>query len=696
MSEPLNTDKDFLHQLNAIVERNISDEQFGVSELANDMNMSRSNLLRKVKKETSLSVSQLISQVRLTKAMALLKTTGLNVSEVSHKVGFGSTSYFIKCFREYYGYPPGEVGKRDLETVESPNPAKISEGSTLSPARRKGIMQFAVALLVPIAVGVFYFALYAPTSSSLDKSIAVLPFINDSNDSTNVYLINGLMESTLNNLSQIKELKVISRTSAEKYRNTTKSIPEMSKELNANYFVEGSGQKLGDNIVLNIQLIEGPTDKHLWAKQYRKEARDIFELQREIAKDIAKEIQVIITPEEEERIEKKSTESVVAYDYFLKGKELFYLSTGESLLESIPYFKKAIQEDNKFALAYANAAMVYYYLDLFQSVKKYGMEINSCAENAMKYDPTLSESLIAKALSYAQSNEYVTAVGYLEKSLEENSNPGLAIHFLSEFYNWHVPNTAKYLEYALMGVKLDIASHDSATTSFKYLHLSNALMQAGFVDEAVMYIDKSLSYDSGNTIAAYAGIWFRYAKNKEKNQAIEQLVKEYKKDTTRIDVTYELARLYYLFRDYDNAYKYFQVGIDLAESRHLNIFGNEYLKAAIVFEKKGMKEKSAELLKSYKAFADNDKSIYRNINLAVYYSYLGDVPKTIEHLKLFSEQENYAYWVLWHGMDTAFDPVQDNPDFQKTMRSIETKFWDTHKKIKRTLMDKRLIESSGK
>ena len=86
-------------------------KQFGVSELADEMNMSRSNLLRKVKKQTKLSVSQLISQVRLKRAMELLRKSSLNVSEVSHQVGFSSTSYFIKCFREHYGYPPGEVGK---------------------------------------------------------------------------------------------------------------------------------------------------------------------------------------------------------------------------------------------------------------------------------------------------------------------------------------------------------------------------------------------------------------------------------------------------------------------------------------------------------------------------------------------------------------------------------------------------------
>src|SRR6188768_3190266 len=119
---------DFLADLTSVIEKNIANEQFGVSELADEMNMSRSNLLRKVKKETNLSVSQLISQVRLKRGMELLRKSSLNVSEVSHQVGFSSTSYLIKCFREYYGYPPGEVGKREAErnTVAEAKPIETT------------------------------------------------------------------------------------------------------------------------------------------------------------------------------------------------------------------------------------------------------------------------------------------------------------------------------------------------------------------------------------------------------------------------------------------------------------------------------------------------------------------------------------------------------------------------------------------
>ena len=110
---------DFLKKITEIIEENLSDERFGVSELAREAGMSRSNLLRKVKSLTNLSVSLFIRQVRLKRAMEMLGDHSLNVSEVSYRVGFGSTSYFIKCFREHFGYPPGEVGKHKSHTESS-------------------------------------------------------------------------------------------------------------------------------------------------------------------------------------------------------------------------------------------------------------------------------------------------------------------------------------------------------------------------------------------------------------------------------------------------------------------------------------------------------------------------------------------------------------------------------------------------
>lgn len=690
------TESEFLRQLIAIVEKNIANEQFGVSELAAEMNMSRSNLLRKVKKETKLSVSQLISQVRLKRAMELLRNSSLNVSEVSHQVGFNSTSYFIKCFREYYGYPPGEAGRRsDMDTSAEPVVADnipISDESA-GKAKSKFWTWLPVAAVGVLSAAVlFYFFIIQPSELRNEgKSIAVLPFKNDSNDSTNVYLINGLMEATLNNLQKIKGLKVTSRTSVEKYRNTSMSIPEMARELNVKYFVEGSGQKIGDKILLNIQLIEANTDKHLWANQYRREVKDIFELQEEIARNIAQEVQVYITPDEEKQIGKTPTSNPVAYDYFLKGRDLFYKSTTESLEASIHWFKKAIEQDNKFALAYANAAMVYYYLDVYYTNKKYSVELSTCADNAMSFDPALTESLIARALSFAHKGDYKQAIPHLEKAFEKDHNSGLVVHFLTEFYSIYVPNTAKYLEYALHGVRIDMASHDSVTTGFKYFHLANALIQSGFTEDAIRYIDKSLEYDPKSVFARYVRVWMIFARDKDLKQTKNLLITELSRDTNRLDVTQEVAKACYFLRDYKEAYRYYKSLIDARERFGLNIYKNENLNIAIVLSKLGMADESKEYVESFKDFADNDETIYKHLHLAAYHSWKGSVSDAIVHLKLFAKEDNFQYWLLLWELDPVFDNVRENPEFKKVMHDIETRFWDTHRKIRKGLDKKGLL-----
>lgn len=677
-------ENDFLSQLTAMVEKNISNEQFGVSELADAMNMSRSNLLRKVKKETNLAVNQLIRDTRLKKGMELLRKNSLNVSEVSHQVGFSSTSYFIKCFREFYGFPPGEVGKRAPDEL---NPVSVPP----SKRNRNIFIIGSIGLVIAITVGLLIY--YGPTSKTrtLERSIAVLPFKNESNDSTNIYLINGLMESTLTNLQKIEDLRVISRTSSEKYRSLRKSIPEMARELNVNYFVEGSGQKIGDHILLNIQLIEGPSDKHLWAKQYKREAKDIFALQQEVAKNIVEEIQAIITPEEEKKIEKIPTDNLVAYDYFLKGRELLFRSGKGDLEKAITFFNKAIELDNKFALAYAEAVICYYYLDAYRPEPEYTDQLSDYADKAWLYDSKSDECLVAKALFYMHKREYNQAIPYLEKALEYNPNSGLTIHFISELYNGLVPNTAKYLQYALLGARINVAT-DSASESFTYMHLSNALVQTGFIDEAMKYVDKSLAYDPNNQFAGWLKIGVLFAKTKNTDQTRQLLIKELNKDTiSRFYLMQEIGKSYYFKGDYKTAYRYYKRFIAMQQTLKVDIFRNESLKIGIVFDKLGMKEEAASYYKIYKEYAFNDKSIYKNLSLMAYYAWLGDQQKALDHMKLFSKEDDYQYWILFLADDPLFVHIRSLPEFKKVMTVIEKKFWDNHKKIRAMLEEKGLL-----
>ena len=688
MSTPQQSvDNEFLSKLNASIEEKIADGQFGVAELARQLGMSRSNLLRKVRAVTNLSVNQLIRQQRLRHAMDLLKETALNVTEVSYRTGFSSPSYFIKCFREHYGYSPGEVGKRDVEEVEA-----IVEGQTL---RNRGLLwATASGVIMLVLAAVIYFFLTPVPGNPVqpEKSIAVLPFKNDSNDSTNVYLINGLMESTLNNLQKIRDLKVISRTSSEKYRNTTKSIPEMAGELKVNYFVEGSGQKIGDKILLNIQLIEASTDRHLWSKQYRRETKDIFDLQQEVAKNIATEIEAIITPEEAERIEKVPTHDLVAYDYYLQGLDLLLKGGRPNQDSALVYFQKALSRDNEFALALANTAIAYYYLDIFQTEKKHTAAINSYADRALLADPKLPESLIAKALYFMHSKQFNQAVPYLEKALEYNPNSAYAIFALSDFYANYSPNTAKYLEYALKGIQLDAAAKDSVDFSYFYLHLSNALIQSGFVDEAVHYINKSLVYNPANPYANYVNAFIKYARHRDLGQTKADLLKEFARDTTRIDILQDIAKVSYYMGDYQEAYRYYKPLIDLKDKHGMNPYRHEASKIAIVLAKIGQEEKAAEYFADYRQFLETDQSMYQPLGLAAYHAWHGDNKEALRQLEIFSQRDYVMYWViLFFDKEPSVENLKHHPEFKRLVKDMNNRFWANHDELKGRLVGKGLL-----
>lgn len=688
MSESPTQREDFLSQATSIIVENATNEQFGVSELAEAMNMSRSNLLRKIKAATNLSASVFIRQVRLEIAMDLLKEGNQTISEISDRVGFGSVSYFIKCFRELYGFSPGELSKQ-----ESKSPPKEVQDNKEKPKKPL----FVKAIIGILALAVFAFLIYQffpqgnENQSDVEKSIAVLPFKNESLDSSNLYFVNGLMESTLNNLQKINELRVVSRSSVEKYRDSKLSIPEIAEELDVSYFVTGSGQKVGQQVLLNIQLIDVVGGRQIWAEQYKREFADIFDLQNEIASQIAGAIKVIVTPSELEQIEKRPTENLVAYDYYLQGLDPFLARTNESLQKAIVLFKKAIDEDPEFSLAYANVAISYYLLEMFKEEKQFTDDINYYADKALLYDSKSEEGLCAKAFYYIQKEDYTLAQPYLEKAMEYNPNSALAIQMLADFYFRLSPNTEKYIEYALKAVKLQLGASDSTTQSYTFLQLSNALVSAGFVDEALRYVNKSLAYDSTNYYSPHLRAFILYAKDRDLKRTQRLLIREWGKDKNRLDILQDIGKLYYLEENYDSAYFYLDQFVDAREMAGLNFFMGENAKIGMVYEKVGQTEKAKKMFESFDEFARNDNSIYKNLNLAISYILKGKIDEAMEEFKAFSNAENFQFWFLMLEEEPIFQPLKQHPDFDKTMQKIRDRFWERNARIKKSLETEGLI-----
>ena len=233
-------------------------------------------------------------------------------------------------------------------------------------------------------------------TTKLEKSVAVLPFINDSPDQENTYFINGVMEEILNNLQKIKALRVISRTSAEKYRDQKKSVSEIAEELGVNYIVEGSGQKYGNVLRLRAQLIMAEHESHLWGESFQQkitDAEDIFNIQIKIAESIANELKTVISPEEKRVIEKVPTKDLGAYEEFLKGRFYLYKFTTNDFEIAIKYFESAIAKDPQYAPAYSGIAFSWLALVQmgFKSPEEAGPVIQENLMKALEIDSENAE-----------------------------------------------------------------------------------------------------------------------------------------------------------------------------------------------------------------------------------------------------------------------------------------------------------------
>jgi TolB-like protein len=232
--------------------------------------------------------------------------------------------------------------------------------------------------------------------TKLEKSVAILPFKNDSKDEENTYFINGLMEEILNNLQKIKDLRVISRTSVEQYRNQTKPIPEIAKELGVNYIVEGSGQKYGNAFRLRTQLIMAEHESHLWGESFQQKitnVEDIFNIQIKIAESIADELKAVISPEEKKLIEKIPAADLEVYDKYLKARSYWNDFTRESLFRAIEYLNSAIEKNPDWAPLYAGLAEVWIWIQQsgWEQPSVAGPKIIENLNKAMELDPDLAE-----------------------------------------------------------------------------------------------------------------------------------------------------------------------------------------------------------------------------------------------------------------------------------------------------------------
>jgi TolB-like protein/Tfp pilus assembly protein PilF len=312
--------------------------------------------------------------------------------------------------------PEGVVRTEDLDPVEA-----------RSVQRRSGrLLDFIIigALLLVIAmliVGRLPF--YRQTGESISqKSIAVLPFENLSEDKTNAYFADGIQDEILTRLSKIADLKVISRTSTQHYKSAPENLPEIARQLGVACILEGRVQKSGDAVRVNVQLIKAANDSHLWADTFDRKLTDTFSVESEVAKTIADHLRAKLTGEEEQVIAAKPTDNPKAYDAYLRG--LAYILKAAysptNALGAQKYLREAVRLDPKFALGWAQLSYsdsLGYLSTLLQPTVALREEARHAAETALTLQPNLGEAVLAKGYYYyACVKDYDAAVRYFEQA----------------------------------------------------------------------------------------------------------------------------------------------------------------------------------------------------------------------------------------------------------------------------------------
>ncbi|MFZ3377415.1 MAG: adenylate/guanylate cyclase domain-containing protein, partial [Chthoniobacterales bacterium] len=288
--------------------------------------------------------------------------------------------------------------------VGNPQPPKKFQTLKKHSARMRWAATTAALLaLAAIVAGIAMFSRYRVRSmlAAPEKSIAVLPFENLSEDKANAYFADGIQDEILTRLSKIADLKVISRTSTQHYKSAPENLPEIARQLGVANIVEGSVQKSGDAVRVNVQLIKAANDSHLWADTFDRKLTDIFSVETEVAKAIAEQLRVKLTGQEEQVISARPTDNPGAYDAYLRGLA-YTLKPQTSIANSLgaqKYLREAVRLDPKFALSLALLSYADgrgYITQTLQPTVALREEVRQTAETALTLQPNLGEALMAK------------------------------------------------------------------------------------------------------------------------------------------------------------------------------------------------------------------------------------------------------------------------------------------------------------
>jgi TolB-like protein/Tfp pilus assembly protein PilF len=448
-------------------------------------------------------------------------------------------------------------------------PEGIKLESEIDPARSiarktgRKIVAF-TAVAAAMAAGLFVFQLVrtrSTTPESADastipkKSIAVLPFDNLSEDKSNAFFAEGVQDEILTRLAKVAELKVIARTSTQRFQSAPANLPDIAKQLAVLNILEGSVQKAGDQVRVNVQLINALTNAHLWAETYDRKLNDIFSVESDIAKTIADTLEAKLTGSEARVIAARPTENPEAHEFYLRGRYLWNRRTGANLQKAADYFQQAIALDPAYALAYSGLAdchvLLPAYAELGNNPRDELPKALEAAHKAVQLDDTLGEAHTSLARALASDLQLPAAMSEFKRAIELNPNYATAHQWfgeclqsqgrleeaLAEIKRAHELDPLSLIINSLLGFALDTVgkSGEAIAQLYKtieidpnfvnaYGQLGNLLEHQGRLKEAIAEYEKDASLSNDPiALANLAGAYFHAGRKQEAQQLWNKL-----------------------------------------------------------------------------------------------------------------------------------------------------------------------------
>lgn len=512
---------------------------------------------------------------------------------------------------------PIKVYKVKYEGVISEDVVNTIYGQSVR--RRKYLPYYFITGLV-IVIGVFmiWYNLPKKQAEELEKSIAVLPLDYLSEDQSKQYLADGVMDAITGHLSKIEGLRVTPRTSVEQYRETTKTASVIGEELDVSYLIEGSFLMINNQVRLTIQLVIAKEEDHVLYKEYDKDWSEIFVVQSEVAQAIAKEVAVIITPEVKERIESIPTENLEAYNLYLQGRHFWILEGRDNYDKSIEYYKRALEIDQNFALAYSGMATTYtsYAWDGYLPWGNVIPQLKEAAMKALEIDNTLGEAHAELA-------------------------------FARLLFDWDWAGSEKEFKHAL-----ELNPNDARTHN-RYAWL---LTTVGRLDEAIEEDKRAHELDPLSSV-----IWVELGRRYYFARDYDKAIEEYQK-------------VLELFPD--SWYAHSELALALSQKGLYNEAIEEFLKTdfdptyywlfGYIYGVAGKREKALELLNYY--LEQIQKGFMWPTTIAFIYIGLGDEERAFEWLEKSYEQR--GPWLIHLKVDPMFDSLRSDPRFQDLLERM--------------------------